>query len=186
MLSFLLAISDLADHDKIIYVYNTYHTTLLKYARNILRGSSQVLNEEDAVQNVYVNLIKYIRNIKCWGDEDQLKAYLLTMTLHECTRLLKKSVDHEDVDDYQNVLVLDEDFVNRVNEEDNYQRLLQLILSMEEKYSIPMHLRWVEELDVKMIAQRLDLPVKTVYTRLERGKLILMKLLEKEGDYAVS
>ena len=186
MLSFLLAISDLADHDKIIHVYNTYHTTLLKYARNILRGSSQTLDEEDAVQNMYVNLIKYIQSIKCWDDEDQLKAYLLTMTLHECTRLQKKSVDHEDVDDYENVLVSDEDFVNKVNEEDNYQRLVQLILSMEEKYSIPMHLRWVEELDVKMIAQRLDLPVKTVYTRLERGKLILMKLLEKEGDYAVS
>ena len=186
MLSFLLAISDLADHDKILHVYNTYHTTLLKYARNLLRGSPQTLDEEDAVQNTYLNLIKYIRSIKCWDDEDQLKAYLLTMTLHECDRLLKKSIDCDDVDDYENMLVSDEDFANKVNEEEDYQRLVQLIMDMDEKYSVPMHLYWVEELDVKSIAQRLDLPAKTVYTRLERGKLILMKLLEKEGDHAAS
>lgn len=186
MLSFLLAISDLADHDKILYVYNTYHTTLVKYARNILRGSSKTMDEEDAVQNMYVNLIKYIHNIKCWDDEKQLKAYLLTMTLHECNRLQKKSFDYENMDDFENVLVSDEDFVCAVNNSDDYQRVVRLISEMEEKYSIPMHLRWGEELDVKMIAQRLELPVKTVYTRLERGKLILMKLLEKEGDHAAS
>lgn len=186
MLSFLLAISDLADHDKILYVYNTYHTTLVKYARNILRGSSKTMDEEDAVQNMYVSLIKYIHNIKCWDDERQLKAYLLTMTLHECNRLQKKSFDYENMDDFENVLVSDEDFVRAVNNSDDYQRVVRLISEMEEKYSIPMHLRWVEELDVKTIAQRLELPVKTVYTRLERGKLILMKLLEKEGDHAAS
>lgn len=184
MLSFLLAISDLADHDKIIHVYNTYHTTLLKYARNILRGSSQTLNEEDAVQNMYVNLIKYIQNIKCWDDENQLYAYLLTMTSHECLRLLKKSSDYENVDDYENVLVSDENFISKVNEEDDYRRLVQLILDIDVTYSIPMYLHWVEELDVKSIAQQLNMPVKTVYTRMERGKLILMKLLEKEGDHA--
>ena len=89
MLSFLLSLADLEDHDKITYIYNTYHTSLLKYARNILRGSSQTLDEEDAVQNMYVSLIKYIKSIKCWDDEKQLRAYLLKMTQHECKRKAK-------------------------------------------------------------------------------------------------
>lgn len=184
MLSFLLAISDLDDHDKIIHIYNTYHTSLLKYARNLLRGSSQTLDEEDAVQNMYVSLIKYIKTIKCWDDEKQLRAYLLTMIQHECLRLQKKAVYHEDLGEYENVLVSDEDFIRTINDVDDYQRLVRMISGIEAKYSVPMHLYWVEELDVKEIAQRLELPVKTVYTRLNRGKLILLKLLEQEDVYA--
>ena len=106
------------------------------------------------------------------------------MTQHECLRLQKKAVYHEDVDEYENVLVSDVDFVKQTNEMDDYQRLVQTISEMEEKYSVPMYLYWVEELEVKEIAKRLDLPAKTVYTRLNRGKLILLKLLEKEDTYA--
>lgn len=186
MLSFLLLLADLEDHEKIEYVYTTYHRELLKYARNILKPSQSGLDEEDAVQNMYVSLIQYVKTIRCWHDERQLHAYLLKMTFYECMRLQKKAVYHEDLQEYENVLVSDADFIAKVNEEEDYRRLVQKILDLDEKYSIPMHLYWVEELDIKEISKRLDMPVKTVYTRLNRGKMILMKLLEREAEHATT
>ena len=184
MLSFLLALSDLEDHDKITHIYTTYQKELLKYARNILRDSNKTFDEEDAVQNMYVSLIKYIKCIKFWDDEKQLHAYLLKMTLHECRKLQGRLVYHEDLNEYENILVSDDDFLIRINEIEEYQKIVEQIARMDEKYSIPMHLYWVNEMDVKEIAERMELPVKTIYTRLNRGKIILLKALDMEGDYA--
>lgn len=183
MLYFLLAISDQSDHDKIIYIYNTFHTKMLKYARAALNGENRTFNEEDAVQNVYLGIILYSKSIKCWDDEKQLYAYLLRSLSHECLHVREGATYVADIDEYAYTLVSDEDIVAKVNETENYNRLVAKIMELDERYSIPMHLYWVEELEVKDIAKRLNLPNKTIYTRLERGKYMLMKLLEKEDAH---
>ena len=69
-----------------------------------------------------------------------------------------------------------------VNQVDEYRRVVDTIAQLDDRYSIPLYMRWVEELSVKEIARRLDIPVKTVYTNLERGKYLLAKALGKELD----
>jgi DNA-directed RNA polymerase specialized sigma24 family protein len=54
-------------------------------------------------------------------------------------------------------------------------------MRLDDRYRIPLYLRWVEELPVKAIARMMDLPPKTVYTNLSRGKAILIKMLEEDA-----
>ena len=53
---------------------------------------------------------------------------------------------------------------------------------MDDRYSIPIELRFLDNWDIKSIADFLDIPQKTVYTNISRGLTYLYnKFSEKEN-----
>ncbi len=63
--------------------------------------------------------------------------------------------------------------------------LLELVLSLPEKYRTVIHLFYYEDATVAQIAQILDLSASTVKSRLHRGrKLLEARLREEEANYA--
>ena len=48
---------------------------------------------------------------------------------------------------------------------------------MDEKYSIALLYHYCEDMSVKEIAELMGLPEQTVYTRLTRGKRILLDMM---------
>lgn len=182
MFTFVLSLAELNDDDKILHIHDHYYQEMLKVARFILKDASKTLDEEDAVQNAFCKLQEYAHNIPSLNHEKQLRAYVLVTVKNESYKLLKNAVYYEDIGEYSNTLISDEDFVQTVNRVDEYQRVVDAIAQLDDKYSIPLYMRWVDELSVKEIARRLDIPVKTVYTHLERGKYLLAKVLGKELD----
>ena len=179
MIAFLLPIEANDDHEILLHIYHSYHKDMLALATSVL-GRGRGHDAEDAIQNAYLNLHKYRHRLRSITDDDQLRAYVLTIVKNEARRLLKKSPDTEDIDEYSRVLVSDEDFVRRIEQEQQYQKLVAAISSLDDKYRIPMYLHWVEDLSVKQIARMTGIPLKTVYTNLSRGKGMLIKLLDKE------
>jgi RNA polymerase sigma-70 factor (ECF subfamily) len=46
-------------------------------------------------------------------------------------------------------------------------------------FALPIALRYIDDLDYEAIAQKLDVPIGTVRSRIHRGKIALKKLLEE-------
>ena len=87
----------------------------------------------------------------------------------------------DDIDEYAEILA-DEDFIEKIDAKESYDSIVKLIKQMDEKYSISLMYYYCHDMDVNQIAKMLGLSEKTIYTRLMRGKLILLKTI-KEGSY---
>ncbi len=85
----------------------------------------------------------------------------------------------EDIDDLTGMAVRNPDY----NPEQSFEKstvanqVREAILSMPEKYAMPVMLKYLEGLSYQEIGKALDLPQSTVETRLFRGRQILQKKL---------
>ena len=181
MLLFLLALADPEDHERITDIYYRYHEDMMRYARGRLSRTTGAYDAEDAVQNAFLSVQIYIHNIDFWDDAPRLRRYLLSCVRNEIVKLQSKAVYCEDIDLHVNALVSDDDFINAVDEEEDYHRLVDSIRKLPERYGHLMYLRWVEGMTVKEIAERTEIQTATVYKTLERGKLLLLKQLREDG-----
>lgn len=93
MLLFLYTLVDPSDHYKIEYIYNTYHNDMIKLAKSKLKRLGHPnydLDAEDAVQNAFVKITRYIKNVDISVNHNELKAYVLTTVANEVYNLKKE------------------------------------------------------------------------------------------------
>ena len=174
MLLFLSAIADEDNREAIVYLYDRYHGDMLKTAARVLGDAkSRVLDSEDAVQNAFLKIIKY------WN-ERRMRAYVMAVVTNEALTILQKDAIAVDLDEVADSVISDDDFAERLCIKDQYRRVVEEITKLDDRYSIPLQMRYVEELSVNQIAELLGISPKTVYTNLRRGKILLLKQLEKE------
>ena len=82
MLAFLLTIADESDRDKVLHIYDKYYIDMMNFAKYYLkkRSDSNIQkNAEDAVQNTFVRIIKFIRLIDFNRDDKDLKRYIISI-----------------------------------------------------------------------------------------------------------
>ena len=111
----------------------------------------------------------------------KIKAYLLSIVVNECNDFVHEQQQVESIDDYESVLE-DGDFFGALRMEQRYDTVMQAIGALEERYSFTLFYRYAKNMTVADIAQTMGVPEKTVYTRIERGKRLLLKLLAKEEN----
>ena len=187
MLSFLLALADESDRDRIEELYNKYHNDMLKYAIAKLSemGSNDAQHDaEDAVQNAFIKIVKNISNIDFSRTEKEIKCYVFSILAHEIYNIFNPPAK---------IVALDEETIVSANSytpaqyaeyQENYDILVKAIEDMNEIYSTTMFMSVVAELSIDKIAELTGVAKKTVYTRLERGRKILQNALEgaREND----
>ena len=183
MLNFLLTLmDDESVRDVILRIYDTYHGDMIRFARNRIRkaGLPNVESDsEDVVQNAFVKMCKYGSSIESCFSEKQLKNYVFSIVANECRDIVNSYRHFEDVDEYVETLA-DEEFFERLCIGERYDEVIDLVKQLDEKYSITLLFYYYDEMSVKEIAGCLGISEKTVYTRLARGKQILLKFVEKE------
>ena len=180
MLTFLLSLAEESDHGKIIYIYNTFHDDMLRLAKHRLRLAGVHAYEyeaEDAVQNAFVKLAKYISRVNFDNGDKSLRAYVMSVTANEVRNLISDMKKTEDITEYCDEMS-EEDFLERLQIEDGYANALETIKHMDERYSTALMMFYCKEMSVKEIAKILGVPEKTVYTRLSRGKRLLADSLK--------
>ena len=75
-----------------------------------------------------------------------------------------------------------DDFLfKEIENKEEYNRIVELISQMDEKYSLTLYYYYFLEHSVKNISELMGISEKTVYTRLNRGKMILKELLGPFG-----
>ena len=184
MLYFILSLFGEADQVRIKEIYDLCQSDMLRYAAYFARCKKKrrapQLEAEDIVQEVWLKISQNWGLIgKDWSPS-QIRAYMLTAVKNEVLYLIGKQKQTETLGE----VPTDDDFIERILTEERYQSIVAVIKAMDERYSVPLFFHFVQQRSIKEIATALKLPVKTVYTRVARGKVLLLKKLkggEKNG-----
>ncbi len=140
---------------------NTVYSVIFNYVRNV----------DDATDLQQEVFIKLLSSEVEYENEEHLKAWLIRVAANMCKNHLRSRSHLSDGP-------LPEDIPCDSMTEDG--ELLKVVLSLPEKYRIPIHLFYYEDYSVKQIAEVLDMPEATVKVRLKRGREKLQKILRKE------
>jgi RNA polymerase sigma-70 factor (ECF subfamily) len=184
MLLYLISLVEDKDVPKIEYIYNKYHADMLRFAKCRLKKAkipSYVTDAEDVVQNAFCKICKYISKIDVNVHERVLKTYVLTIVANESNNFISNYEFVEPFDDGYAEMG-DDDFIRKINIAESYERVIKAIESMDEKYSITLLYRYHKGMSVKQIADFMGISEKTVYTRLLRGRKLLLEMLEGNID----
>lgn len=128
-------------------------------------------NKEDAQDAVQECFLRYITKAPDFRDEEHEKAWLIRVSANICRDILRKRKR-------QSFLSLD-DIKNLAVSEDNAQ-ILGLLVSLDEKYRIIIHLHYVEGYKTDEISSMLDISRAAVKKRLQRGREMLREIYNKE------
>ena len=180
MLAFLLSIADEIDYGKITYLYNNFHDDMIKFAKCRLKKygySNYETDAEDVVQSSFLNILKYINTVNFELSKKGLQSYVLTIVLNEIGKL-SREYEKFDFPEELETNYSEDCFFEMLEIKEKYLLVMSLIKRMDEKYGITLLYYYREDMSVKNIAKLMGISSKTVYKRLERGKVILLEMLE--------
>ncbi len=127
---------------------------------------------EDVVQNTFLKMIE--KNVE-FHNKDHERGWLILTAANSCKNHLvywfsRKRDSYELLDLFP-------------DQEKEDQSLLELVLSLPQRYKATLYLYYYEGFDTKEIAKLLTKSPSTVRTHLERGRKYLRTLLEEENDH---
>lgn len=180
MLQFLLTLSDESDHEKIEHIYDTYHDYMLRFAVSKFHASGRAnfrYDAEDAVQNAFVKIVKHINRIDFSRDDQDIKSYCLSILCNEIYNVME---DNRKFFDFNEELYSKNEynFVEELEMQETYDEVVKAIEALDEKYSSTLYLALCDEMSIKQISKLMGISTKTVYTRLSRGKKLLLDSLK--------
>ena len=97
MLQFLLTLTDESNHGKIEHLYNKYHDYMMKCAVTKFKSlgrSNYTYDAEDAVQNAFMKITKYIDKIDFSRGEKDVKNYCLAILSNEICNVLSDNQEN--------------------------------------------------------------------------------------------
>lgn len=137
-----------------------------KYADTVTRicfvNLENRADAEDAWQNVFIKLFK---SKKIWSKpEDELRKWLVTVTLNECRDIKRKLFhrSHYDIDE-----------LNVSYSEDFNREVISAVRSLPLKYLQVIELYYFEGYSVAEISDILSTNENTIKSRLKRGRELL-------------
>jgi len=180
MLQFLLTVSDESDHSKIEYIYNKFYAGMMRFALSRLRSYGRrnyMLEAEDALQNAFMKIVKNIDKIDFSRGEKNVKNYCFTILTNEISNLLQENFENFEIFE-EFCLEKEYNFIEELEIKERYDEVVKAIRKLDEKYSYTLYLTFCREMTVNEIAEMMGISTKTVYSRLARGKQLLLDSLE--------
>ena len=149
-----------------IPVARRYMDTVFRVAYSHLRCRADA---EDVTQEV---LLALYRREQPFENEEHVKHWLIRLTVNRCKSVFRAPWHRmEDISDYEDSLVF---------EEPRHREVFEAVMSLEQKYRLPVFLYYYEGYHHWEIAQMLGVPEKTVTTRLYRARGKLKTILTEE------
>src|SRR5262245_1856257 len=116
------------------------------------------------------------------GDPGALRGWLAAIvrnialrTFRSSTRRRAREVEHASP---ERVVITPAELAER---EDLRRRLVEMVNALEEPYRSALVLRYLDGLEPRDIARRLEVPLETVRTRIKRGLEILRRRFDQAG-----
>lgn len=159
------------DRERFMLLYEAHEKRLYAIALNILGDPTQA---EDAAQQAWLQILRSWERINGL-DWDTAAKYLAVTVKNAALDLVKKE---------RWTTSMPEDWNPPAPEDgqEEYTRLVELILSLPETYRRVLELKFVEEESNREIARRLGLKESTVSTQIHRGRKMLLEAMEQEGS----
>ena len=146
---------------------------LEEYGNSLYRLCSVMTgNREDAQDAVQDCFLRYMTKAPDFKDGEHEKAWLIRVASNICHDILRnrKRASFVSLDEIRNLGA----------SEDNAQ-ILGLLMMLEEKYRIVMHLHYVEGYKTDELSALLGISSAAVKKRLQRGREALREIYEKEA-----
>lgn len=177
MLQFLLTLTDESNHSIIEHLYHKYKDLMMRCAVTQFKSFGRtnfMYDAEDAVQNTFMKITRYIGRIDFSRKGTDVKNYCLAILNNEIRNILKEN--HENFEINEELLTGDEyNIVEELELYDRYEEIVSAIETLDFKYCTTLQLYFCEEMTPNEIADMMGISVKTVYTRLARGKKLLIE-----------
>lgn len=188
MLAFLLTVCPGEGRDEVIYIFRKYYFDMMRYAGHRLhrvpggrRGKRAAV--EDIVQSALLKISRSISNVRFDRGEDAVKAYVFAVVSNEVKNYCRAQAEVPDMVEIGSCedIPSDEDFFAALPMEEEENRVIAAIEKLDDKYRYTLMFRYTQEMGAPQIAELMGVSEKTVYTRLGRGKKLLLEQLRKDG-----
>ena len=178
---FFMMFDDDDAHAKFERIYMQYHRAVWNRALVLLKNHHDA---EDAAQETWYAVSK---NLNAISEEDAntLKATLLTIVKYKAIDIFRKRSQHEDMTTELEVAdweaEVDDRLFSEICEKESVHTILSCMQEMDERYTDILRQYYLQENTTREIARLFSMNVKTVETRLARGKALLCKKLKEKG-----
>ena len=138
---------------------------------------------EDAVHETFLDIIRIIDSIRA-NNEKELSQFLKTLTHHKAVDIIRKCSSQKKSDTEIETLEAIKSDVNAetiVIDKIDYENMLLLVQSMDEKYKTPLLLK-VQGYKISEIAEILNISPGNVKVRLHRARKVILSGLEEKGN----
>lgn len=159
--------------DNIKEIHKKYSDMLYRIAFSYVGNKSDA---EDALQEVF---IRFLKKKPVFENEDHERAWLIRVLVNICKDMLKSAWNNRTVG------------IDGISERDRQALVLPygiqdetiwIVMSLQEKYRLPLYLFYYEGYSIGEIAEILDMPESTVKTHLRRGREEVKKQLSEHKD----
>jgi len=160
------------DQEQYSVIVDRYQDKLTRYARSLIRDESVAT---DVVQESF---IKAFVNLEAFDVKKKFSSWIYRIVHNEAMNIVKK---------YQREtpILEDMDFPSDENIQDDFEKqemtdvVSQCFEKMSLLYSEPLMLRYIEEKSYEEISDILHIPPGTVATRINRAKILMKRLCQK-------
>ena len=188
MLTLYLAyLDDVNDKKLFEEIYYSYRKQMVTFAITLLGNEDDA---QDAVGDVFLRIAqKNWDTVRAIENKSDLRNYLLKATkntsLNKIKGKKKENVSLDSVTEYDIAGIKnmsDDTFLEVICSKFEYDKVVQAIHSLNEKYRDAMYCYYVMEMTVSQTAKSLNQKLSATKQQLVRGKKMLLSLLGKKGD----
>ena len=157
------------DKEMVIRAFERYHNRVYRLARRYFY-SSQVA--EDVVQDTFLRLLQTRQNFE---SEKHLEHWLICVAANICKNLIREATNHracsfDEMADKQCSLRA----LQRYDEKQAHREIVALLYEcleqLPESFQEVVRLRYLEELEVGEVAQRMETSSNAIYAMLSRAR----------------
>lgn len=179
MISLYLSQSD-TNSDKILFIYNNFYSFMAYTAGQVL--GNDTFQIEDAIHSAMVKIIENIDLIDL-TDLNSAKNFCGIIAKNKARDMRKRSHSRDISLENEAVSAIPSanDPSDAVIRKSTYDLLMDTIYSLDDIYRDVCVLKFVNELKNREIAKVLDIPIRTVNTRIYRAKRKLTEMIGKEN-----
>ena len=160
------------DHSAFSSIFEAYYRDLVMFAFTFTKNTE---NAEDAVQEVFTRLWEKRRELKLHGS---LKSYLLKSVQNYCLdEIRRRNVREHYVEDKKTQSLYVNDTEDYILYTDLQNRLDQILAQMPDEVAQTFCMNRFDGLNYQEIAQRLNVSVRTVESRISKALRILHQTL---------
>ncbi len=182
MLQILLSIIE-NDEEQLNFekIYKKYQAATMRRALNLLNHNR--FDAEDAFQKAWIQISQNLHRLQS-RDETAISAYIMktvdfkSIDVANENKVYGKHISSAELNPKE---YISDDMVYLVCSRERHEVIVDVFQNMDEKYRDIMIFFYLHGFDAKAIAKQLDIKEKTVWTRLYRGKAILIEELKKRG-----
>ena len=181
LMLFLAVLEDPAKKNDFLYLYSKYKKGIDNF---MLRYLNNTEDAEEAAQDTWLDISRHITNID-FNNKVKERNYVYKVAESKCANALRKRKRNSDIifSDFQYDLQSFIDLDDYLHEQEEYKKIIEIILSMPDIYQTVLSLHYVNELKAKEIAKMLSLSYSTIKSRISKGNELLKGLLKEAGIY---